>query len=706
MKKQLLLLAAAFVLALSAGAQAPQQFNYQAVVRDAQGNPVANNTSVTVRFTIHDQTATGTSVYTETDPLFANQFGLINAQVGANGNLATVSWGSGPKYLQVEANVAGAGFVSMGNAQLISVPYALFAGNSASGATGPTGPAGVGATGPTGAGGTGATGPSGNDGVTGPTGPTGPNGVTGSGGGATGATGPTGPTGVTGSGGGSTGATGPTGPTGVTGTGVTGPSGANGTAGATGAAGTAGATGPTGPAGAGSVSGTLNYIAKFTPNGTSVGNSLVFDNGTNVGIGTASAKGKFYIRTALSVATPYGIYDSLTSPVSNTSLFTTYYGSLNAKGALNAGIIGNSFGTTTTGENDGGDFLASGSGAYNIGVNGDATGVGAGTNYGGYFSSGGGSTNLNAGARGSAQSSSAAANLGLFAVADSSTSVNRGVEADAIAGLSGSLNQGVFGSASGANDVNSENIGIFGVGDMSAGFNVGVYALSDTSLGTAGGTTASNIALYASASCATCVQAGNANLTGTSLAGYFDGDVFVGGNVYVGGTLAKAGGTFKIDHPLDPANKYLTHSFVESPDMMNIYNGNITTDASGEAVVTMPSYFQAENVDFRYQLTVIGTFAQAIVLKEISNNQFVVKTDKPNVKVSWMVTGVRNDVWSQNNRVLPELDKAASDKGKYLHPEYFGKGNESRIGYIKPARATSKSNTAPKAKTAAEASSK
>ena len=703
MKKQLLLLAAAFVLALSAGAQAPQQFNYQAIVRDASGNPVANNTSVTVRFTIHDQTAAGTPVYTETDPLFANQFGLINAQVGANGNLATVSWGSGPKYLQIEVNIAGAGYVSMGATELISVPYALFAGNSVAGATGPTGPAGAGATGPTGAG---ATGPSGNDGVTGPTGPTGPNGVTGSGGGATGATGPTGPTGVTGSGGGSTGgtgATGPTGPTGLngsTGVGVTGPSGVAGTAGA------AGATGATGPAGAGSVSGTLNYIAKFTPNGTSVGNSLVFDNGTNVGIGTASAKGKFYIRTALTVASPYGIYDSLTSPISNTSLFTTYYGSLNAKGALNVGIIGNSFGTTATGENDGGDFFGSGSGTFNIGVNGGATGVGAGTNYGGYFTSGGGSTNLNAGARGSAQSTSAAANLGFFAVADSSSSVNRGIEADAIAALAASVNQGVFGSASGANDVNSENIGVFGIGDMSAGFNVGVYALSDTSLGTAGGTTASNIALYASATCATCVQAGNANLTGTSLAGYFDGDVFVGGNVYVGGTLAKAGGTFKIDHPLDPANKYLTHSFVESPDMMNIYNGNITTDANGEALVTMPSYFQAENVDFRYQLTVIGTFSQAIVAKEISNNQFVVKTDKPNVKVSWMVTGVRNDAWSQNNRVLPELDKASSDKGKYLHPEYFGKGNESRIGYIKPARATSKSNTAPKAKRATEASSK
>ncbi|MEW6131535.1 MAG: hypothetical protein AB1757_31200, partial [Acidobacteriota bacterium] len=57
------------------------------------------------------------------------------------------------------------------------------------------------------------------------------------------------------------------------------------------------------------------------------------------------------------------------------------------------------------------------------------------------------------------------------------------------------------------------------------------------------------------------------------------------GSVEVLGTLSKAGGSFKIDHPLDPENKYLSHSFVESPDMMNIYNGNITTDVNGRAVV-------------------------------------------------------------------------------------------------------------------------
>ena len=90
------------------------------------------------------------------------------------------------------------------------------------------------------------------------------------------------------------------------------------------------------------------------------------------------------------------------------------------------------------------------------------------------------------------------------------------------------------------------------------------------------------------------------------------------GNVQVNGNVSKAGGSFQIDHPLDPANKYLSHSFVESPDMMNVYNGNVTTDAQGKAMVQMPEWFEALNRDFRYQLTVIGQFAEAMVSSEIA----------------------------------------------------------------------------------------
>ncbi len=153
---------------------------------------------------------------------------------------------------------------------------------------------------------------------------------------------------------------------------------------------------------------------------------------------------------------------------------------------------------------------------------------------------------------------------------------------------------------------------------------------------------------------------------GANYAGYF------AGNVHVTGTLSKSSGSFRIDHPLDPANKYLYHSFVESPDMMNIYNGNVVTDGNGDAIIVMPDYFDALNKDFRYQLTVIGVFAQAIISEELSGTQFAIRTDKPNVKVSWMVTGIRNDKYAAANRIQVEVDKDSREKGLYQHPEVYG----------------------------------
>ncbi len=149
-------------------------------------------------------------------------------------------------------------------------------------------------------------------------------------------------------------------------------------------------------------------------------------------------------------------------------------------------------------------------------------------------------------------------------------------------------------------------------------------------------------------------------------AGKFDGDVDITG------TLTKGSGSFKIDHPLDPENKYLYHSFVESPDMMNIYNGNIITDGNGEATVELPKWFKALNKDFRYQLTVIGEFAQAIISQKIINNNFKIKTDKPNVEVSWQITGIRHDPFANSNRIPVEEMKSAEERGKYLHPNVYG----------------------------------
>jgi len=141
------------------------------------------------------------------------------------------------------------------------------------------------------------------------------------------------------------------------------------------------------------------------------------------------------------------------------------------------------------------------------------------------------------------------------------------------------------------------------------------------------------------------------------------------GNVSIPGTLSKGSGSFKIDHPLDPQNKYLYHSFVESPDMMNIYNGNVVTDEKGLATVEMPAWFGALNREFRYQLTVIGQFAQAIIAREIEGGRFTIQSDKPAVKVSWQVTGIRKDAYAEKNRILVEEDKPTTEKGTCLHPE-------------------------------------
>ena len=147
---------------------------------------------------------------------------------------------------------------------------------------------------------------------------------------------------------------------------------------------------------------------------------------------------------------------------------------------------------------------------------------------------------------------------------------------------------------------------------------------------------------------------------------------FGSGNVHVTNTLEKGGGAFKIDHPLDPENKYLYHSFVESPDMKNVYDGLVITDEDGLATVTLPDWFEALNRDFRYQLTVIGQFAQAIIAQEIEHSQFSIQTDKPSVKVSWQVTGIRQDPFANANRIQVEADKPSAERGKYLHPTAYG----------------------------------
>jgi len=166
----------------------------------------------------------------------------------------------------------------------------------------------------------------------------------------------------------------------------------------------------------------------------------------------------------------------------------------------------------------------------------------------------------------------------------------------------------------------------------------------------------------------------------SGFAGRFSGDVSIAG------TLSKSGGSFKIDHPQDPKNMYLSHSFVESPDMKNIYDGVVVLDKFGQALVTLPSYFNALNQDFRYQLTTIGGYAPVYIATEIESSpnaqQFTIAGGTPGLKVSWQVTGIRHDAWANQNRIPTEEYKEPQNQGKYLNPESFNQPKNKGIGYL------------------------
>ncbi len=154
---------------------------------------------------------------------------------------------------------------------------------------------------------------------------------------------------------------------------------------------------------------------------------------------------------------------------------------------------------------------------------------------------------------------------------------------------------------------------------------------------------------------------------GTQFAGYFQGDV------HVAGTLSKSSGTFKIDHPLDPENMTLSHSFVESPEMLNVYSGVVTLDEIGGANIELPRYFETLNTDFRYQLTPIGApMPTLFVSNEVVGNTFRIDGGEPGMRVSWEVSGVRQDPSALHRPVIVEQLKAPEQRGRYLDPDAYG----------------------------------
>jgi hypothetical protein len=213
--------------------------------------------------------------------------------------------------------------------------------------------------------------------------------------------------------------------------------------------------------------------------------------------------------------------------------------------------------------------------------------------------------------------------------------------------------------------------------NLSGGPNgVGVTGQSANGLGVFGGSNV-GVGVFGQSSSGSAIF----GLGGLGLAGEFHGDVFVSGS------LSKGGGSFKIDHPLDPANKYLSHSFVESPDMMNIYNGNIALDQNGEAVVMLPEWFQALNKDFRYSLTAIGAPAPNLyIAEEVADNRFKIAGGAAGMRVSWQLTGIRQDPYANKRRIIVEEEKPEIERNHYLHPDLYNQPEEKSIYWARNPR--------------------
>ena len=335
----------------------------------------------------------------------------------------------------------------------------------------------------------------------------------------------------------------------------------------------------------------------------------------NVGIGTAAPTARLHVKS------PASVVETLRSQsVNSTSGATGAHGIADAgtgvvgTSATNTGVTGNGGyqGVTGVGGSYGGVFTGSGAGSTGVYASGATYGaLGYGSTYGLY---GDGSS------------------TGVYGYGSTT-----GVYGAGDTGVSGHGGQiGVFGGDASNSGVRGDStyVGVWGTGTS-----WGLY-------GKATGTSGQNYGVFGETA---------------SPSGYA---VFSSGNCHVNGTLSKTAGSFKIDHPLDPERKWLSHSFVESPDMMNVYNGNVTLDGDGRATVRLPAYFTALNKDFRYQLTAIGKPARDLhVSREVTRNAFKIAGGTPNGRVSWQVTGIRHDDYARAHPIVVETAKTADERG-------------------------------------------
>ena len=431
-------------------------------------------------------------------------------------------------------------------------------------------------------------------------------------------------------------------------------------------------------------SGATGQLPKWTSPDT-IGDSIINESNGNIGIGTTTPGSKLTVAGRIEAFT------------------TGFIPAVLGQSPNGSGLRGNSdtgfgvFGSSTTGNGAQG-LSNSGDGVFGFSITGNGvrgdTGNGSTAGVFGFNSASGGNGVLGQAFNGVGVRGISSTSFGVFGSSETFTAVearsntgfgvfgssntNTGIhgQSNTGTGVFGSTNQGVAvigqsPNGTGVLGLSNNNLGA-GVSGFNSTAGIGVTGQTGTGLGVFGATN-TGIGVFAQSNGGTAVM----SIADGGSAGEFIGDVTVSG------TLTTGGGSFKIDHPLDPLNKTLSHSFVDSPDMMNIYNGNVVTDESGEATVVLPNYFEALNRDYRYQLTVIGQFAQAIVAEEVKNNRFRITTNIPSVKVSWQVTGIRRDALAERHRIPVEQEKPELERGFYLHPELFEQGEDRGVEWAR-----------------------
>ncbi len=276
---------------------------------------------------------------------------------------------------------------------------------------------------------------------------------------------------------------------------------------------------------------------------------------------------------------------------------------------------------------------------------------------------------------------------GLFARSSIATGTNAGVSGE-------SESPDGFGVLGKSTATTGAAVGVFG--DTSSTSGIGVSAISRSTTGSTFGMrgealSTAGFGVFGKASATTGgnargVHGETASSSGTGVFGHATQNTGTnagvigrtnslsnGWGVYAEGHLGASGSkAFHIDHPLDPANKYLNHFSAEGPEALLIYRGGVVLDAQGEATVELPAYFEAMNREFQYQLTPVGGAAPMLhVSAEVKDNRFAIAGGTPGLKVSWTVTGIRNDPFMrQHARPVEEL-KTPEQVGTFIHPELY-----------------------------------